>query len=134
MARNLPSRIGGSFAPKLDDSKLVEYSEIALSADDKTSDMMKKLIEMVSVFNQTPYSKLQGTKHDSGMGMVVPLEDAEVERIWDYVPWKEECEMMSKVFENLPNGLLRNAAFHLLWYANELCQDREPMTMDRLGI
>lgn len=71
----------------------------------------------------------------NGVGVVVPLEEEEIKRIWDHVPWKEELDMYSAVFEEIPPGTnrdLRNAAFHLLWYGRELELDREPMTTDKL--
>jgi hypothetical protein len=86
---------------------------------------------MVRVFNETPSSKLEGDTHQSGVGKIIPLEKEEIERIWDVVPWPKECDVIGECFDKL-TGELRNAAFHLLWYARELAIDREPITNDKL--
>ncbi len=39
---------------------------------------------------------------------------------------------LGKVFDSLA-GDIRNAAYHLLWYARELTKDREPRTKDKHG-
>jgi hypothetical protein len=68
------------------------------------------------------------------MGQIVPLHPAEVERIWDHVPWDHELDGIQRLFDAIPASQkdLRNAAFHLLWYAKELAHDREPITQDKL--
>jgi hypothetical protein len=92
---------------------------------------MTKLIAMVRKFRETPESQLNGKPHPV-IGTIIPLEDAEVQRIWDVVPYREECDAIGMVFERIPTGDVRNAAFHLLWYAYELTADREPITADKL--
>lgn len=127
-------KLGGSFAPKIDEAKLEQYRQLAGSVEDqRCSDYMFQLVEMLEVFFETPDSILPGTKHPI-LGTVIPLEDAEVKRIWDKVPWSDECDLIGKVFDNLPPGEQRNAAYHLLWYARELTLDREPMTQERAGL
>lgn len=145
------ARIGGFFAPPIDDEKLEVYRDLAHTAPSPAiSEAMLKLCDMVEVFNQTPPSTLTGEKHPSGLGMVVPLEDQEVRRIDEYVPWQHEIESLIGVskngtyvaglFDQLPTGQKgseennrRNAAYHLAWYAVELCKDREPMVTTRLN-
>lgn len=129
----MAQRLGGSFAPKITSEKLEHFRQLAGNVEDqRCSIYMLELIEMVDLFFETPDSTLPGTKHPVA-GMVVPLEDAEVKRIWDKVPWPEECDMIGKAFDILPPGEQRNAAYHLLWYARELTLDREPMTQERCG-
>jgi hypothetical protein len=178
---------GGSFAPPLPAAKLKEYAALARSAPPPVKDAVLKLCEMVEIFQETPKSKKRGTPHPAGKGFIVPLEEDEVKRIWDHVPWDgqvfdadgnelpkgspvpegghkapDEREMLAALFNSLPTGLgepvlvefqtpggvtarrreapvvdpaakaLRDAAFHLLWHAVELSQDREPITTDQL--
>ena len=145
-------RIGGSFAPPITAEKLSEYRALAKGADARIQDAMLPLCEMVEVFQQTPDSSEPGHPHPVGRGVIVPLEEQEIKRIWDHVPWPDECELLGRLFETLPDGYeertidgarqvvlvdpgardLRNAAFHLLWYARELTQDREPITNDKI--
>ncbi len=126
-------QFGGSFAPPIDEAKLEEYRQLAGNvSDEQASDYMLQLVEMLDLFFETGDSSLQGSPHPSGVGSVVPLEDAEIKRIWDKVPWAADCDAMGKTFRKL-QGVERNAAYHLLWYARELTQDREPMTTVRVG-
>lgn len=127
--------IGGSFAPPLDAAKLAEYKALAAAAEEKVREGMTALIKMVETFRETPASTQTGKPHPSGRGLVVPLDEAEVKRIWDVVPWQEELDLYAGWFDKIdPVKLkpLRDAAFHLLWYGRELFLDREPMTADRL--
>lgn len=130
----MAQRLGGSFAPRIDEEKLEQYRQLAGNVQDqRCSDYMLKLVEMLDLFYETPDSTLPGTKHPIA-GMVVPLEDAETTRIWDKVPYSDECDLIGKAFDILPPGEQRNAAYHLLWYARELTLDREPMTQERVGL
>lgn len=160
-----PTRLGGSFAPPLDKDKIARYRQLAKSADDlRVRDAMLPLCEMCSVFFQTPRSKRAAHTHPVGEFIdmegnkrtapaIVPLEEKEIERIWNHVPWDYECDALGTLFETLWTGMeermvngilqmvlvdphardLRNAAFHLLWFARELTRDREPLTNDMLG-
>lgn len=128
MARQL---LGGSFAPPIDDAKLAAYEALVPSDDRQVADSMTKLITMLRKFRETPESQLAGRPHPV-IGTIVPLEDAEVQRIWDVVPYREECDAIGLVFERLSVCEVRNAAFHLLWFAYELTADREPITKDKL--
>lgn len=146
----LPARVGGSFAPSITSKKLDEYRELAQGASEPIKDAMLKLCEMVEVFSETPRSKLKGEKHPSGIGIAVPLEPEEIQRIWELVPWDYEIQgliggitkdntYVLGLFDSLPVGEKgsednnrRNAAYHLAWYGVELSKDREPMTTDTL--
>lgn len=129
----LTPRIGGSFAPPLDAERLQAYRQAAQSADAPTRDAMLALANLVEHFQRTGPSRQPGTPHPSGRGVIVPLEAAEVARIWDHVPWDHELDAMAGLFDQLDGrSPLRTPAFHLLWYARELAKDREPITCDRL--
>lgn len=149
--------IGGSFAPPLSDAKLTEYEALAKQCEDrKAAGYMADLCKMLRVFRETPESPEKPRKHPV-IGVMIPLQEAEVQRIWDHVPWAEECDLMGAAFDKLQAGecaenarrlevaklsggdkpelldtSMRNAAFHLLWFARELEQDREPCTCDKL--
>lgn len=139
----LAPHVGGSFAPELTAAKLASYKTLAASAPPSVRDEMLKLVSMVETFRQTPASKNGGKPHPSGRGTIVPLEDAEIKRIWDLVPWNtevpgehvNECAVLAQLFDGIdPVGQkpLRDAAHHLLWHAVELALDREPLTADKL--
>lgn len=126
--------IGGSFAPPMTDHKLTRYRELANECEDaRVKEAVLKLADMVEFFQKTPESKEPGKLHPTGKMVVVPLAKAEVERIWDHVPWEYECQALQKLFDEIPvRSPMRTPAFHLLWYAFELTKDREPLTSDRL--
>ncbi len=154
------ARIGGSFAPRLTASLLKAYRAIAATAPPPIADAIGKLCDMGALFIETPDSKKPGQPHPVGMGVIVELEDAEKERIFDVVPWPHEVEMYKLLLDRLPDTRddIENArlnqeskargeggvpieqkkvtvklAFgHLVWYAAELAHDREPPTKDRL--
>lgn len=136
----LPTRVGGSFAPPVDKDMLEAYRAAAESAPAEVQEAIGKLADMVEHFQKTPRSKARGSPHPSGAPILItPLEEAEVKRIWDHVPWETECDMYQRLFDALPVGAkgsaeanLRNAAFHLLWFAKELSRGREPLTNDQL--
>lgn len=140
-------KIGGSFAPPLSAEKLEEYRGLAVTSDSPaTAEAMLKLCKMVEVFQQTPPSMEPGIPHpvgefrDARNGQlktvtITPLAQAEKERIFDVVPWAHENEMYAKLFDGInaeTHKPLRDAAFHLLWFAVELEKDREPITNDRI--
>lgn len=136
MGKSKQTVAGGSFAPPLDAATVARYRDLAVDADDKaTESYILQLCDMVDLFLETPASPLPGTPHPSGRGTITPLEDGEMRRIYNAVPWSHECDMMGRVFSGLDPVArrdVRNAAFHLLWYARELTIDRQPITTDRL--
>lgn len=129
----IKSEAGGSFAPPIDDTKLAAYKQLIDQLDPLTpcGGYARDLVRMFETFQQTPASTLPGKPHPCGRGEIVPLEEGEVSRMWDLVPWSEECDTMGKAFDTLTGGV-RDACFHLLWYARELTLDREPITTDKL--
>lgn len=126
----MAQQFGGSFAPPI--TNLDAYRALASKTSDEIREAMISLCDMVDLFNKTPKSKLNGSSHPSGKGVVIPLESVEIKRIWDAVPWSSECDRMGVLFDSL-TGDVRNAAYHLLWYARELTMDREPITTDTLS-
>jgi hypothetical protein len=126
------ARIGGSFAPPLSPEQLVTYKALANDcADRQCKEKILELVKMKETFDATPKSKQKGSPHPLGVGVIVPLEEKEIERIWDVVPYENECNAIGALFDQL-TGDLRNAAYHLLWFARELAMDREPITTDKL--
>ena len=134
--RRMFRQVGGSWAPPLAPTKLQTYEVLAATAPARTRDYMGQLIKMLRVFWETPQSKRAAVANGHRTHAVVPLEEEEVKRIWDYVPWSPEIDMMSAAIDEEvpPSGdvALRNAAYHLIWYARELVCDREPVTNDIL--
>jgi len=129
----LPRQVGGSFAPPLDKKRLDECKKLIDGcADRQVKDAMGALYAMAVEFAKTPRSKLPGAQHPSGVGAVVPLEPAEIERMDLHVPWREELDMYAALFGKITDKPLRDAAYHLLWYGYELYLDREPITTDTL--
>jgi hypothetical protein len=129
----MQKQIGGSFAPPVDDQKLSHYEALMAAVEDRqVREYGESLVKMLRTFQAAPSSKAKSKPHPSGRGTITPLEQAEIERIWDCVPWPEECDAIDVVFDRLPSGDVRNAAYHLLWFARELSIDREPCTTDKL--
>lgn len=127
--------VGGCFAPLLDVAGLDRYEQLSEACDNQqVKDYMRQLITMLRVFWETSESTETPVTHWSGAAMR-SLEDAEIQRIWDVVPWESDLDAMSAVFDTISDVTdkeLRNAAFHLVWYGRELTADREPLTSDKL--
>lgn len=106
-------RLGGSFAPPINSEQVARYRELAKAAEDpRVRDAVLPLCEMVEIFQKTPDSRLNGQPHPvgeftDGSGQkrqapaVVPLEESEIKRIWDYVPWDYECDALAVLFEEI---------------------------------
>jgi hypothetical protein len=138
-------RIGGSFAPPLTDEKLAVYRALidGMDAQSPVRDAMEALYNCAAAWWEQPESVGDGKPHGSGRGTIVALDKPVADALWDAVPWDgqklddgstapRECDMYAELFDGLPAGEVRNAAFHLLWHAKELSQDREPITADKL--
>lgn len=128
-------RYGGSFAPPVSDETLATYDNLAADAPTPIGDAMRRLLTMLRKFRETPASTAPSAPHRSGVGVVRQLETAEKERVADVVPQRDELEMFAARFDTLDpmhNKALRDAAFHLLWFACELKLGREPCTNDML--
>lgn len=129
-------RMGGSFAPPLDQAKLKTYGALAADAPEQVKDAMIGLLSMVQQYQQHAPSRQRGTPHPSGRGRVVPLEPETIKAIGDSVPWEDELTMLAQVFDRIDpveDKDLRDAAHHLLWWGRELNLDREPLTTEKLG-
>ena len=137
-------KVPACFAPPITADLLDRYAELAAAAPPAVRDAMNELAAMVRLFLETPRSTRPG-KVLPMMAMkngvlittatAVPLEDAEVDRMWEAVPWDHQLNAMGVLFDSIDNATkreLRDAAVHLLWYGRELVRDREPMTNDRL--
>lgn len=101
MARTTVRRLGGSFAPPITAEKLQRYRDLAQSATPQVRDIMLRLCDMAAKFQETGPSQQQGIMHPSGMALMIPLEQAEIDRIDDVVPWTEECETFQRVFDDI---------------------------------
>lgn len=140
--------MGRSFAPPITPQKLAEYRALGESLPTgQVREVILLLCQMVEVFQQTPMSKeppvlapgcpMRVVIGENQKGQLVnvydiPLEQKEVERIWDYVPWPSEIAMYRDLLKTVPPGPVYEALGYLIWYATELAKDREPMTQDRL--
>src|SRR5262245_38157188 len=125
-------------APDITTKRLAAYLALARAADcpQNISGPMIALCTMVQKFRETPNSKLSGKTVSfpslNRNGTEIPLEPDEIARMDEYIPYADELEMWAKRFEAIPDSDLRNAAFHLLWFAVELSKDREPITREKL--
>lgn len=126
------TQIGGSFAPPLTDELLAAYHALALEAGEEIRDAMLKLHACAAQWWELPESTGDGKPHPSGRGYIVALDAPIATALWEAIPWTRELDMFGALFDTLPTGRLRNAAFHLLWFAKELDLDREPLTSDKL--
>jgi hypothetical protein len=132
-------RIGGSFAPPIHD-RIDKYETLAHQAPAQIGEAMLILVNTVEQHLNHPRSSLRGSPHPVGsvngaVPMIVPLQPEVVQALDEHIPWREELDMFSQLFDRLDpvkQKDLRDAAFHLLWYANELYLDREPLTADML--
>lgn len=131
-------RIGGTFAPPLSDELLASYKAmIDALPDSPVKEAMGTLHTCCAKWWELPDSPGAGVPHPTGASIAIVALSADNARVlWDHIPWKEELNMMTELFERInprTERPLRNAAFHLLWHAIELEMDREPLTSDRLN-
>ena len=143
-----------SYAPPITEEQLQKYESLIDTAPVRVQEYMRDLVAMLRLFWETEESKLPPVSNKTGV-FYTPLEEAEISRIWDAVPYRDECDLIGKVFDTLPDGFvqkrdpedptalkneitdqaafdLKCAANHLLWYAYELTADREPITQDKV--
>lgn len=134
----MQQRVGGSFAPPLSDELLKKYETMieALPARSQVKDAMQRLLDCCAKWWDLPDPQGTDTRpHASGVGTIVDLHEHHAEVLWDHIPWTEELNGMSKLFDGIDNDSqreLRDAAHHLLWHVKELDLDREPLTADKL--
>lgn len=135
------------FAPPMTEEKLTQYTSLidALPAG-AVREAMSTLMACVKAWWALPESKrpvpadgrftIRHQGRDVTYG-ATPLEEEHVKKLWDVTPWLHEMAGLSTpndngLFDSLPLGDLRNAAFHLLWHCREITLDREPITLDKL--
>lgn len=131
----MSTRIGGSFAPPLTVDKIDAYAALAATAPPQVKDAMSTLLVLAREYQKHPTATSPSKPHPSGRGTIVPLAVAVADAIDPLVPWDEELAMFAAVFEKIDATAgkpLRDAAFHLLWYARELSIGRDPLTTDKL--
>jgi hypothetical protein len=135
MANRRPIQVGGSFAPPLTDESLAAYRQLADAAPAQVRDAMAALLGCVGKWWELPESGGASAPHPSGAGRVIELSDDVAAALDAHIPWREELSMFAGLFDSIDpvkDAALRNAAHHLLWFANELELGREPMTSDKL--
>lgn len=133
------------FAPPLTDELLAAYRAIITHvANGEIRDAMDACLKCVEAWWALPESTRQdverwATLHKGAEKTytVTPLEEAHIASLFDVTPWMRELDTLSNsagtgLFDGIPAGDVRNAAFHLLWYAKEITLDREPVTQDCL--
>lgn len=132
-----PQRFGGTFAPPLTDDLLDQYGSLvaSLPAKSEVRDALSSLLGCCRAWWAEPESTGGSRAHPSGRGLITDLDKDIQERLFDAIPWQAELEHYKVLLDGIDavaQPVLRNAAFHLLWHAQELCLDREPMTSDKL--
>ncbi len=135
--RQLPSHVGGTFAPPITDEKLESYRDLIESkANGAIKDACIMLLACVEKWWELP--EAAGTKqwaHASGTGQIVKLQNDHTKILFDSIPWDHELDAIQSLLDKIDPTAerdLRNAAFHLLWFVKELSLDREPLTNDKL--
>lgn len=128
---------GGSFAPPLTDELLAKYRHMIDSLDNLSQvyDCMNKLHKCCAAWWDLPESDTAGPQTHMTGARVQLLDGPVRAKLFDLIPWMEELDVMGTVLDKIDPSShrdLRNAAFHLLWHAKELCLDREPITKDKL--
>lgn len=133
------------FAPPLTDALLAKYEALAAALPNSRGDVrdaMRECLAAVKFWWDLPESK--GLPDDQKLKLlhrgkearvpVTSLTPDLVEKLWDAVPWGYELDAMQALFDRIAPAErdLRDACFHLLWHARELCNDREPLTRDKL--
>jgi hypothetical protein len=134
------------FAPPLTDELLARYEAMIDALPDdrgEVRDAMRECLAACKLWWELPEStrtadaqrfNIRHRGQDQTFS-VVPLEKAHVEALSDAVPYGYELEAIQRLFDGIDPAAekpLRDAAFHLLWHAKELCLDREPLTNDKL--
>lgn len=128
--------LGGSFAPEITEDLLSQYSSLIQETNSKTiiGDCLRKLLKPVLTWWELPESTGPTSGlHQSGRGILQPLDEAIQKELWEDLPWDEELKVIQEAIEQITSKDLRNAAFHLLWYVKELNLDREPLTLQRVS-
>lgn len=134
-------------APEFTDELLAKYKDMIDLLDPRSQvrDILEKLfrcaMEWWNYRESTEKSVVRATGTDITRGPNVRLQMLDEEaknQFFDFVPWMDELnaygEVLDREFPHPARETERNAAFHLLWLAKELCLDREPITKDRIVV
>lgn len=128
-------------APPLTDEKLVEYRNLinGVAKGSELRSVLDELYACVWSWWDAPLStekeRIVGTGTDLTSGPDVRLQlldKATQDKLWEHVPWSYELDSMKPILELIGPKDIRDCAFHLLWFAIELCNDREPLTLERI--
>lgn len=117
--------IGGFFAPAMTSEKISKYESLLDDSDvpGDVREAMEKLLNLATIRqagNQTGGS---------------PLHPEEIRKLDVHIPWDWEIDAYRKLFDEIrveTSKALRDAAFHLLWWAEMLSKGIEPTTQDKI--
>lgn len=128
------TNIGGSFAPPLTEELLERYrATIDAMPAGALRDAVDALHRCAAAWWEQPESTGDGRPHASGKGVIVDLDEPIVAALDPTTPWAYECDAIQALLDaSTITGEARHAAYHLLWFAKELTQDREPITADKV--
>lgn len=131
------------FAPPLTDESLAAYKAAAAALPrSEVRDAMLTCLAAVEAWWILPESTRKDAKRltttvkgEERAVAFTPLERTHQEQLFDLIPWPYELDAMLALFDKIPveQKAVRDAAFHLWWYARELCLDREPTTQEALA-
>jgi hypothetical protein len=134
-------------APDLDEAKLAAYQALADALPDgmgEVRDAMRECLRAVKLWWELPQSSARPAhwktthKGKAAEFKVTPLTDELKKALYDAVPWPYELDAMQSLFDRTFADRARHpkpladACYHLLWFARELCLDREPVTQSAL--
>jgi hypothetical protein len=134
------------YAPPINDTKLADYTAlIAAMPASPVKDSLQKLLACVKAWFALPDStRTDGATIDhihNGQPITVkevPFTQELIDQLWDVTPWMHELAGLSTTTDDglfdLLSGPVRDCAFHLLWHVKEITLDREPITLDKLGV
>lgn len=123
-------------APELTDEKLARYADlIAALPASRAKSVAEECLACVRAWWELPASHMRaeralrivhkGKTHEID---ITPLTRELADKLFDVTPWTEDTVAMGAALDSL-TGEVRDAAYHLLWFATELSLDREPMTI-----
>lgn len=138
------------FAPELSDETIAKYEALMNALPPsmgQVQDAMRECLTAVKLWWGLPDST--GSNRDQslelvhrGKGILVKITSLTPElqkQLFDAIPWPYELKSMQDLFDETfdnrsahPKELV-DACYHLLWYARELCCDREPLTQNKLN-
>ena len=133
-------------APSLTDEKLAEWVEKINAVENGTElrdaldTLLKCVLEWWNIRESTEKTIVASTGVANVSGPDVRLQhfdDELKDLLFETTPWMKELNVLGELFESLDpitQTDLRNMAFHMLWFAKEICNDREPLTLDRIVV